>query len=148
MNQIIKKIIEFPKEKEKMEWLRNIGQIIIFFIIVLLIIFFCGLIVFQHLEIITLLYAICALCVLLILLVISGNLEIGIGDILKVKKDTEEIKKEMSELKISLSQKVNTEANSKSEGNKTLVINNPAGSPYPDGILEIVNDFLNKKEDN
>jgi len=96
MHPNVKKIFDFLQVKENMEGLRKAGQVVIFFISACLILCFLLLIVLLHLEIKTLLYAICLLIALMIVLVISGSFEVNIGDVFKIKKDTEEIKKGMA----------------------------------------------------
>ena len=97
------KLIEFLKTKEHVDLLRVIGQIIVFVVVIILISFFCSLIAPNLYDITTLLQTICILIGLLIVLVISGGIEISIGDLFKIKKDTEEIKKNMAVMAKSIS---------------------------------------------
>ncbi len=88
--------------KEFLELIRDreVRQLITFLSILILIVSLLVLVVFLKLEIQTLLYAICFLSALLVIMVISGNIEINIGSLFKIKKDTEEIKKEIASLRI------------------------------------------------
>jgi small-conductance mechanosensitive channel len=96
----MEKILRWLIAKENIQTIKRIGQIVVFGIIILLILFFCSLITAQLLQLQTIMYSICFLCALLVLMVISSGLEISFGDLFKIKKDTEEIKKDMAGLKV------------------------------------------------
>lgn len=100
---------QFGKEKSRL--FKKIGQAAVFILLILLIIFFCSLITPQASDAQPILYAICFLCALLLILVVSGGIEISFGDLFRIKRDTEEIKREMIHLKVALSQMQKQETN-------------------------------------
>ncbi len=81
---------------------RELRQVITFLAIIVLVAVLVIAVLALKMEVSTFLYAICFLTALLVVMVVSGGIEINLGSLFKIKKDTEEIKKEMANLRVFL----------------------------------------------
>jgi len=88
----------------------------------------------------TLVYPICILFALLLTLIVSGKIEINIGNLIKIKKDIERVRKDVSDLKMFISSQKNYNTFNFGDGFKKYYDLNNAASDIEDTVENVFYD--------